>query len=225
MRFFRLAALAAAAFFSIAATHPHPNWTGTVTVTKSGSHILGNPNAKLKLTEYISYTCPHCANFFKQSNAALQIVYVLPGKVSVEVRHLLRDPVDLTVAMLTNCGDPHRFFANNSIFLTRQSSWIKEVGEATKAQKERWFHGPIPQRLRDIASDFGFYRIMEERGYDRVTVNRCLADKTMLKTLTAQTEAAEKQGINATPTFALNGVVLAGTHDWEFFLTQLQARM
>ena len=35
------------------------------------------------------------------TEAPLKIGYVHSGKVSVEIRHMLRDPIDLTVAMLT----------------------------------------------------------------------------------------------------------------------------
>lgn len=224
--FIRMAALAVAAVLTIGADKPpHPNWAAFVTVTESGSHVLGDPDAPLKLTEFISYTCPHCAHFQEQSEAALNLVYVQPGKVSVEVRHLMRDPVDTAVALLTNCGDPSRFFMNHSFFLHRQDRWIQVLGTASKTQQQRWYIGDLGKRMRAVASDFGFYALMEQRGYDRATVNRCLADKEMAEKLGAQTRHAEEAGITATPSFMLDGVPLAGTHDWQMLNIQLQARM
>ncbi len=230
MRFARLAAIAVAAFLSIAADKPrpggpHPNWLDTVAVTESGSHVLGNPDADVKLVEFVSYTCPHCAHFEEQSNAPLRISYVMPGKVSVEVRHLLRDAVDLTVAMLTNCGKPEKFFDNHKTFLYRQDNWIKAMDSASDAQKQRWANGELPQRMRAIAADFGFYAIMEQRGYDRPAVNRCLADEAKARTLTTQTQGAVEAGVQGTPSFMLNGVLLTGTHDWKSLDDQLRARM
>ena len=107
MRIVKLAAIAAAMLLPIAGGHAAPaNWTTTVAVTPSGGHVLGNPAAAHKLTEYISYTCPHCAQFDREASDPLRIYYVMSGKLSVEVRHFVRDPIDLTVAMLTNCGAP-----------------------------------------------------------------------------------------------------------------------
>lgn len=79
--------------------------------------------------------------------------------------------------------------------------------------------------MQAIANDFGFYRIMEQRGYDRPTVNRCLADEAMAKRLTAQTQAASNAGVEGTPSFMLDGILLTGTHDWQSLNLQLQARM
>ncbi|MCB2074036.1 MAG: thioredoxin domain-containing protein [Novosphingobium sp.] len=225
MRITRLAMIAAIAVFSIGADKPHPDWTTHVTVTDKGSHILGDPEADVRLTEFISYTCSHCADFHKQSEAPLKIGYVHSGKVSVEIRHMLRDPIDLTVAMLTNCGDPKRFFLNHSMFLHRQDSWLKALNTASEVQKHRWVSGTRVARMQAIANDFGFYRIMEQRGYDRPTVNRCLADEAMAKRLTAQTQAASNAGVEGTPSFMLDGILLTGTHDWQSLNLQLQARM
>src|SRR6476469_2811308 len=80
------------------------NWNAVVSRTTHDSYVLGNPNAKLKLVAFISYTCPHCAAFDKEAEAPLRLTLIGTGKGSLEVRSFLRDPVDLTVAMLTHCG-------------------------------------------------------------------------------------------------------------------------
>ena len=225
MRLIRLAAIAAAALLSLAATKPAPgNWTARVAVTPSGSHVLGNPAAELKLSEYISYTCPHCANFDREASDRLRIYMVAQGKLSVEVRHLVRDPIDMTAAMLTNCGPPAKFFQNHTAFLRGQSRWLATANTAGPAQQARWSSGDQRTRLRAIANDFGFYAIMAVRGYDRATVDRCLADGAMAQKLAAQTSEAARLGVNGTPSFLLNGELLAGTHDWQSLKAQLDAR-
>ena len=134
----RLMALAAAAIPLAAATQPiRANWLATVTVTPAGSHVLGNPAAKAKLTEYVSYTCPHCAHFEIESSTPLKISYVQPGQVSVEIKHLVRDPVDLTVTLLTNCGTPAQFFANHALFMRSQQTWMKTFDGLSQAQQSR----------------------------------------------------------------------------------------
>ena len=225
MRMMRLAAMALA-MVSVAATRATPgNWNARVEVTPSGSHVLGNPVAQLKLSEYISYTCPHCAHFDEEATDRLRIYGIAQGKLSVEVRHLVRDPIDLTVAMLTNCGPPARFFANHTTFLRSQTQWMALANRATAAQQARWTTGTQKSRLQSIATDFGFFAIMAQRGYDRMTVERCLADQVMAKKLADQTAAATQLGGEGTPSFLLDGALLAGTHDWTSLKAQLDARM
>lgn len=222
MRVFRLAALFAAALFAMGAATP--NWTTVVKAT-DGGHLIGNPNAKVKLIEFVSYTCPHCAHFAQDGDGALQLAYVAPGKVSVEVRHVVRDAIDLTAAMLTNCGPVAKFPRNHAAFMLSQKDWIPVAINATKAQQQRWYSGPDAARRRAIASDFGFYDIMARRGYERTEVDRCLADEATAKSMAA-TSAADtaKWDIPGTPSFAINGVLLSGTHDWSMLQPQIAAR-
>ncbi|MCX7864973.1 MAG: DsbA family protein, partial [Novosphingobium sp.] len=119
---------------AIAAAKPASNWLATISVTEIGSHVLGNPQAKIRLTEYVSYTCGHCGTFHAEADAALKLVYVQPGKISLEIRHVVRDPVDLAVAMLTNCGKPSGFFQRHNDFMANQSKWLSKLDSISQAQ-------------------------------------------------------------------------------------------
>lgn len=225
MRVMKIAGLAVAALFSLAAARPAGDWNARIAVTPAGSHIIGNPAAALKLVEYISYTCSHCAHFDRTAGDPLRLFYVTPGTLSIEVRHLVRDPIDLTVAMLTNCGPPGKFSQNHTAFLRRQESWLARANGAGAAQQARWSTGDGLARRRAIADDFGFYPIMLARGYDRPTVDRCLGDEATARRLAEQTRAAVALGVQGTPSFALNDELLAGTHDWPALQVHLKARM
>jgi protein-disulfide isomerase len=215
----------AAALGAVAVGAAPRNWNATVTTTEAGSHVLGNPEAEVKLTEYVSYTCSHCANFEKNAESALRVGYVASGKVSVEVRHIVRDPIDLTAAMLTHCGPPAKFFANHTAFLRSQDRWIARQNTAGPLQRERWEKGPLPQRTRAIATDFGFYDIMRGRGYERAAVDRCLANEAMARRLAAMSAEAGEEGVRGTPSFKINGSLLSGTHDWRSLEPQINARL
>ncbi len=228
-----MALLATAAILPVlpaAASKPQPaarqslNWNNAVAVTPGGSHVVGNPAAGMKLVEYVSYTCPHCAAFDREADMAMRMAWVANGRLSIEVRHYLRDPVDLTVALLTNCGTPNRFFLNHSAFLRSQAEWIQPMMQASDAQRLRWTSGDMAGRRRAIASDFHLYEIMERRGYGRNVVDRCLADEAMAQRLSRMNLEADRLGISGTPSFLLNGVLLAGTHDWKLLEPQLSAR-
>lgn len=197
-----------------------PNWLTTVSLNGT-AHRIGNPDAKVRLTEYISYTCPHCAAFTREGEGALQLAYIATGKVNVEVRSLIRDPIDLTVAVLAHCGPAAKFPQNHSAFMLDQETWIAPMTRATAAQRQRWTT-PGAAGRRAIAGDFGLYRIMERRGYTRTAVDQCLADDAFVKQLADTSDKDwDRPGIDSTPSFSINGVVMPGTHAWPALSRQL----
>lgn len=220
-----LAAFAAAASVGAGAAANRINWNTAVTLTPAGSHLLGNPQAQVKLAEYVSYTCPHCAQFTVQSDGPLRLAYVSKGKVSVEVRHMVRDPIDLAAGLLANCGPKDKFFGNHLALMRGQAQWIQPLVSPSPEQRTRWTTGNTLTRLRAISSDFHLYEVLEARGYSRPQLDHCLADEAMAKRLAAQGADAQKLGITATPSFVINGVALAGTHDWATLEPQIKVRL
>ena len=205
-------ALAAAASLSASAAVAATNWLTTVD-TRGGGHKIGNPAAKVKLTEFVSYTCPHCAHFQEEAGGALDL-YVATGKVQVDIRHVLRDPVDLTAAMLANCGSVAKFPRNHKAFMLSHDSWMETARRATAGQKARWNAGTGAARRRAIAADLKFYELMTSRGYERVALDRCLADEALAKRLGDQAAADDaKWSIAGTPSFAVDGAMV-GSMGW-----------
>ncbi|MFC4296125.1 thioredoxin domain-containing protein [Novosphingobium tardum] len=202
------------------------NWNTVVRRTADDTYILGNPDAKVRLTEFISYTCPHCAHFETEADAPLRLAFVANGKGSIEVRSFVRDPIDMTVALLTHCGPPEKFFLNHTAFLRSQAKWIAPLKDASAAQKARWSSGSFAARTRAIADDFHFYPIMATRGYTAQQVDKCLTDEALANRLAKATEdAAQRLFVRGTPSFAIDGVVLSGTSDWASLRPQLAARV
>lgn len=191
------------------------NWAATVEM-RDGGHLIGNPDAENRLVEYMSYTCSHCAEFARTGDAAIKLVLVPRGSISFEIRHLLRDPVDLTAALLTHCGTADKFPGNHAAIIGKQAEWLETARRATQAQRTRWNFGTNAARWRAIASDLGFYDIMEARGYDRPELDRCLADQAKANAL-AETSQRDIQALNlqGTPSFVLNGKLLDGVYSWE----------
>src|SRR5687767_11435749 len=70
-----------------AAAPKNGDWSTMVTKTPEGGFVMGNPNAKVKLVEYGSLTCDHCAAFEEQGGKALVDDYVKKGLVSWEFRN------------------------------------------------------------------------------------------------------------------------------------------
>lgn len=204
---------------------PEPDAVPTVIIQPRGEFI-GQPEAEHTLTEFVSYTCPHCAHFAQEGDAALKLAYLPTGKVRVEVRAFVRDPIDLAAALLVRCGDGQKFERNHRIFMTRQSEWLPRAKTASAEQKHRWSTGPIPTRMRAIAADFGFYEMMEAEGYGRPELDRCLGDEAMTKRMMQSTQAAfEGLRVQGTPSFAFDGKLLAGVHNWAMLKPILDKRL
>ncbi len=180
------------------------NWNLTV-VEDEVSHRIGNPEAEVVLTEYVSYTCSTCAKFAREGDPVLELAYIGSGKVAVEIRQVLRNPIDLTIAMMTQCGAPSKFKRNHASFMLSQSKWIGTAQGASQAQISRWTQPGAASR-RNIANDFGFYDIMKQRGYRITDVDQCLNDEAKAQAFAAAGQAdAQRLQITGTPTFAING--------------------
>lgn len=191
-----------------------------------GGHQIGNPAAKVLVTEFVSYTCPACASFTRNHHGALELAYVSTGDIRLEIRHIIRDPVDLAAVLLAQCGAPGKFPQNHKALMLSQKDWLPRMAAVNQSQRNRWFTGTNAARNRAIASDLGFYAIMEQRGYARTEIDRCLADDAKAASLADASQSdSEKYFITGTPSFAINGVRLAGTSSWDLLEPQIRARV
>lgn len=222
MRRWALPGLAAMA--AITAPAAAQDWNTVYERTAQG-HRIGNPDAELQLIEFVSYTCPHCAHFERESEAELRYFYVHEGHASVEVRHLVRNIIDLAAVLTAECGPEENFFGNHNALLFTQPEWLARAQSATPGQQQRWNSGTVPSRLQAIANDLEFYELMEVRGYSVPDINRCLNDFNRADAVVAasQTNAAEF-GVQGTPSFVLNGALLDQVHSWPTLRAALATR-
>ena len=96
--------LSAAASADAAQAQRKVDWTTHITQTPQGAYVIGNPNARVKLVEYVSYTCPHCAAFVNSATPVLKRQFVRSGSTSIEVRHYLLNRIDLAASLIARCG-------------------------------------------------------------------------------------------------------------------------
>ena len=93
------------AAFALVAAAPATDWSQVARPTAKGAYVFRNPAAPIKLVEYGSYTCSHCADFARESGPVLKDRMIRSGSVSLEYRHLIRDPADLGAAILVHPWD------------------------------------------------------------------------------------------------------------------------
>jgi protein-disulfide isomerase len=157
------------------------------TVREVPDMVLGNPDAKVTLTEYASFTCPHCAAFHLDVFKPLKADYIDTGKVRFIYREVFFDRYGLWAAMVARCGGPTRYFGISAMLFEGQREW---AGSDDQAQ--------VVQNLR---------RIGKTAGMDDAQLDACLNDGEMAQAMVANYQTkATADGIESTPTLLINGV-------------------
>ena len=199
-------ALSGAAFGLIAATPAKSAWSQSVTTSPIGAFVVGNPAAKVRLVEYFSYTCHICADFAKAGTLPLKTAYVDRGLVLFEYRNLVRDPVDMTAALLARVGGAKAFAGNHQAIFAAFPAMIAKVQKATEAQKKSWFEGTTAERARKIAADTGLTALMRARGYTQAQLDAALDSEVAQAELTGMTNIGRSaDNVQGTPSFFING--------------------
>lgn len=196
-----IAMFLAAAVLTAAA--PVRDWSTVTRLLPSGAYVTGNPAAPLKLVEYGSYTCSHCADFATESRAVLHDRMIRSGKVSLEYRHLIRDRLDLGAAVMARCGGAARFDANSHAIFAAQDTWIKRVVDWQAAHPEAAQQAPLDQ-LRALIGAAGLDTMMKARGLSQTRIDACLANKVEIDRIVKMTADAPAE-VTSTPFFFLNG--------------------
>lgn len=202
------------------ATAPR-DWGTHVVQAPSGAYLIGNPAAKVKLVEYLSYTCGHCAHFMAESKVPLKDGYVRRGTVRVEIRHAVRDPLDMAAALLARCTGPRGFAGTTDAIFAAQADWARRGTTWWRANAASLQSQPELMQLKAAAEASGLSQLMRGRGMTDATINQCFATPTDLNRLTAMAEASWKT-IKGTPTFVINGKTGGGGH-WETLEPELRA--
>ncbi|MCA0211138.1 MAG: DsbA family protein [Proteobacteria bacterium] len=200
-------ALSGAALTLLAATPAKPAlWSQTVTTSPIGAFLVGNPDAKVRLVEYFSYTCHVCADFAKAGSLPLKTQYLDRGLVLLEYRNLVRDPVDMTAALLARCGGPKAFSGNHQAIFAAFPALIAKIQQATDAQTKSWFEGTTGERARKIAAGTGLAALMRARGYTQAQIEAALDSEVAQAELTGMTNIGlGADRVEGTPTFFVNG--------------------
>ena len=189
------------------------DWTQVVSKTPENGYVMGNPNAKLKLVEYGSRTCPACGAFGQTGMQPLENAYVKSGKVSYEFRDFLIHAPDLGVATLGRCAGEAPFFPLLEQMFIEQPGFLDKLQNATAFQQSIQGRSAQQQSVAWV-EHLGYMDFLKQRGVPEQQARTCLADPKLSKELSDLTQAASDQGIMSTPTFLLNGQKLEGAVSW-----------
>jgi protein-disulfide isomerase len=196
---------------------PAPNngdWTQTVVRTADGGFRMGNPEAPVKLVEYGSLSCPHCAEFEEQGAPTLRDTYVKSGQVSWEFRAYLLFPTDPGVSLLVNCQSAEAFFPSVEQLYKDQSNWIGKIQAMPRDQLEALGTMPPREGAAIVARAAGLDEFFRQRGMPQAQIQSCLSDPAGLEKIAEVKRKGDEAGVNGTPSFFINGKVVEGAANW-----------
>ena len=151
---------------------------------------FGAEDAPITMIEYASFTCPHCANFHSDVLPLITENYIDTGKVRMIYRGVYFDRLGLWADMLARCGGPDRYFGITSMIYEKQSEW-------TAADSA-------------VGVVDNLYAIGRLAGMNQEDMEACMQDNESAQAMVkSSTENAETDGINATPTFVINGQTMS----------------
>jgi len=196
---------------------PAPNngdWTQTVVKTPEGGFRMGNPEAPVKLVEYGSLSCPHCAEFEEQGGPALRDTYVKSGQVSWEFRTYLLFPTDPGISLLLNCQSESSFFPAVEQLYKDQRGWMGKIQEMPQDQQQALMTMPPRDSASAVARAAGLDEFFRQRGMPSSQIQSCLSDPAGLENLASIKRRADDEKVNGTPSFLINGKLYEGPANW-----------
>jgi len=168
-------------------------------------HILGQPDAPITIIEYASLTCPHCANFHKDTLPTIKKNWIKPGKARLVYRDYPLDGLALRAATLANCVKGDSYFGFLDALFRGQQTWAR-ASDPTAA----------------------LAKIARLAGIDQKTFDACISDTTeMDRILKQQAEASKAFDIRSTPSFLINGEKISGgrtTEEFEKLLARAESQ-
>jgi protein-disulfide isomerase len=159
---------------------------------------LGKATAPIKVDEFVSLTCSHCAEFYTATLPTLEKNYVDTGKVRIVMHDYPLDGISLKAAAVARCMPDDEYFPFIKTLFSAQMSWA--------------FGGGNPEANLIQYAKLG--------GLTEDKAKACANDAKLQDAIIAErTDASAKYKVTATPTFVVNdgAEVINGAQSAEAF--------
>jgi len=156
-------------------------------------HILGNPNAPIKIVEYSDPSCPYCKTFNSTMNQIMD-KYGPSGKVAWVYRSIPLDTPDANGNVLhPNARNESQAIECADILGGNEKFWAyqKLLYETTPSVTGQTPQGLDQKQLPIFAKNIGL---------DVISFNECLNSEKAKKLVEAQTVSGVNAGVSGTPT-------------------------
>ncbi len=151
--------------------------------------VMGSDTAKVEITEFADFECPWCARFAVMSLPDLRRDLVATGKARWRFVHFpLEGHTDSPYAHLAAaCANQQgQFWQMSDQIYNNQSDWVGA--------------GNIPKQLRALA---------QRANLDMAKYDDCVKNQSAWPQVQADHALGDSLGINSTPSFMVNGHLLA----------------
>lgn len=153
--------------------------------------VAGDPEAGVTLAVYEDFACPHCARYNEEGFPGFESAYIEPGEIRYE-HHDLPIPV----------ANPGSWEAANAARAVQD----RAGDEAFYAFAARVFanYTQIPDAGPSL-----YESVADDLGLDGVAVRSAAIDRDYQATVEADRQAGDDTGVSSTPTFVLDGEIVA----------------
>ncbi len=180
---------------ALAALPPHgAQAADTVDVTELmkpgplGEKQLGDPKATNVVIEYASLTCSHCKAFHDTTWKPFRQKYVDTNRINFIFRDFPLDPLATAGFMLAHAAPNNNFFPMVDLLFTQQDKWA-------------FVDDPVSALLA----------LSKQVGFTQETFELALKNQALLDGVNAVKDRGAKEfGVDATPTFFIDGVKKPG---------------
>lgn len=160
---------------------------------------IGDAAAPITILAFESFNCSHCAAFHADVFGQLQSRYIDPGHVRLVYRDFPLNLAARLASQIARCADPQLFFGLASIIFNRQNSWSQAAN-------------PV----------FELGRIGRLAGMSQARMEICVDSVELAEGIeAAKAQALTEYAIAGTPTFVINGEVMASAPTIDAFAARL----
>ena len=154
--------------------------------------VLGNIDAKIIIEEYASMSCGHCASFHNNDLKGIKKEYIDKGAAKLIFYDFPLDRGAMIGSMITQCMNDDQFYPVLNRLFQKQAEWT---------------------RSDDIMKSIS--EILQPLGLEKATILSCLEETTenqerWKSLLAGRKYAIDIKGVEATPTFFVNGKKFEG---------------
>ena len=165
--------------------------------------VYGKADAPVTIIEYASLGCPHCATFHEETFPKIKKAYIDTGKVRFIFRDFPLGAPALAAAMVSRCAGPKRHGGMVDLLFSSQRNWARAENPIDAIA--------MVARMGGLGPD---------------DVQACIKNTELMQTLQARAkEASDKNGINSTPSFLVNGTLISGSVPFEEFQKTIEAAL
>jgi protein-disulfide isomerase len=154
--------------------------------------VLGDESAQIIIEEYASMSCGHCASFHNNTLKKIKKKFIDTGKAQLIFYDFPLDRGAMIGSMITQCMNDNQFFPVLSMLFQKQTEWTQSDN--------------ILEAINTILAPLGL---------DKSYILSCLEESTdnqerWKSLLAGRKYAIDIKGVEATPTFFVNGQKVEG---------------